>query len=191
MLLITPRFDYVTKFSCAWADEIIVSKNERLNGEDAIRKVFEEAVKKHNIIVFYSHGNKNSIIGNDKNPILDRSNAYLLKDKMVFAMACLTANKLGKIAPAQRYLGFNDEFSFTIHNHNKFGTFVNNITNTFVNNEKYQYAYITYILRKALDDVQYSDITTKLCMKKDVKGFRYIENNSGIKSNFIIEGVYE
>ena len=190
MLLVYPSFDYATKITSSWADQLVA--NKRLKGKLAIRNNFEEEVRHHNAVILYSHGDQKSITGNDRKPILDKDNAYLLEGKKVFGMACQTAKKLGKLVPSQRYLGFNDNFSFTIQNNDKFGRLVNDISITFAGNKIHSYHYIVYILRCGLHNVKECDTLTRLCMKKDVKAFRYIENDSGLKSSFnIIEGGYD
>ena len=89
----------------------------RLMKEGCLRKKLEVALKKDmgspGILVYLDHGCCCTLFGSDDKPIIDLKNIQLLKNKFVFALACDSANFLGKIGVAEYgvkgYLGFRDE----------------------------------------------------------------------------------
>ena len=100
ILLISPKFDFATEVSF---DIYEIAKKELnakvcLEVEDAVREKFEKSLKDISLIGFWDHGNKDSLVGNDRNALVDAKNAYLLKDKEIFTLACLSSKELGRLA---------------------------------------------------------------------------------------------
>ena len=115
--------DPPTKTTYQWAENLY----RRLAGrgiecvrfmkEGCLREKLEVALQKDmgspGILVYLDHGCCCTLFGSDDKPIIDLKNIKLLKNKFVFALACDSANFLGKIGVAEYgvkgYLGFRDE----------------------------------------------------------------------------------
>ena len=177
VLIIAPKFERVTQITNQWSKAL---RGDRLDGKEAIRKNFEAIAENYDPIIFYSHGNKRSIIGNDRKPLLDRKNVDLIRGKNVYAMACLTCRDLGVNNYADRYLGYYDEFSFTIPAQKIFGAFSNSIATDFyrVNFNPLIYS------AKFMKHYRAADTTTRMCMLKDISAFRQIRN-SGLNQSIL------
>ncbi|MCK5281778.1 MAG: hypothetical protein KAK00_00040 [Nanoarchaeota archaeon] len=62
---------------------------------------------------FNGHGDDETVFGHNDQPILDKDNINLTKDKIIYALACNSLVKLGPLAiknGAKTYIGYNDEF---------------------------------------------------------------------------------
>jgi hypothetical protein len=93
-------------------------KEELLRG-DAVRAKVEAKIRSLNpdLVVFYDHGDEESLIGADGGPCLDVDNAALLAGREVYTLACLSAKRLGVEAwrkGCKAYWGYVEEFGFTL-----------------------------------------------------------------------------
>lgn len=128
---IAPEFDEVTKYSRKWYRKLLrqarkLNVKASLEAEDATRKNFERAVRKHNpdIIIFYNHGNKYGLLEQGGNGyVLDMDNAELTAGRYVYTMACESASGLGRIAYEKgclAYWGYTKPFGFTVYDEELF-----------------------------------------------------------------------
>jgi len=63
------------------------------------------------VFVFYGHGSEDGMEGQNGEPLIHLGNVNLLKDKIVYVVACWTAKVLGKQAEhfVRCYCGYDDE----------------------------------------------------------------------------------
>lgn len=86
-----------------------------LPGKKANRKKVESAlsIKIKTLAFFNGHGDDGTVFGHDDQPILDKDNINLTKNKIIYALACNSLVELGPLAiknGAKAYIGYNDEF---------------------------------------------------------------------------------
>nr|NIM45686.1 hypothetical protein [Nitrososphaeria archaeon] len=119
-----PKFDSVTEYSSRWNGEIMDYIREKgvsiesLLKDDAVRSKVEAALQEHpgEAFVFYDHGDKDCLVGNDRTPVIDLRNVGLLRDRIVYTLACLSAKILGYEAHrrgCKTYWGYTEVFAFT------------------------------------------------------------------------------
>jgi len=126
MLITRPNHDITTNYLYFWSINLIdFAKRVGLSIVDlskkrASSKEFISVIKKvkTKLIVINGHGNDSSITGYNNEILLDlRSDLKLLKDKIVYARSCSSAEKLGRksiIEGCRAYLGYDDDFVFMI-----------------------------------------------------------------------------
>lgn len=122
-LICRPKFDSATEYTFAFASEILQWCQQagievtELAEEDAVRLAVENALERFNpdIFVFYDHGDKDALIGQDGKAAIDLKNCDRLAGKEVFTLACLSAKDLGPEVwrKGGTYWGYIDVFSFT------------------------------------------------------------------------------
>jgi hypothetical protein len=123
LLVTRPRHEITTNYLYYFAGEVIVhAKNSTeicdLRGSRANRKEFEGVVIKTNpdLLFLNGHGNSETVTGNDNEPILIADeNDNLTKGKIVYALSCSSASRLGKTCVekgARAYIGYSDDFIF-------------------------------------------------------------------------------
>ncbi len=125
-----PEFDKVTSYLSEWCEEIILLASEKgikikdLGCENVTRKEFEKYMKKQKptLVIMNGHG-KPDRIGGHKNEVLviKGENEHILKNKIVYALSCHSAEELGKAAIEKgttSYIGYNRPFCF-LTNKNK------------------------------------------------------------------------
>ena len=118
VLLVSPNFDKATQMSYDIYSEVKGKLNAKicLEGEDAIRENFEKSLKNISLIGFWDHGNKDALIDNNKNNLVDSENIHLLKGKEIFTVACSSSKKLGRQAVKEGILlwqGYNTPIIIT------------------------------------------------------------------------------
>ena len=118
ILLVAPRFDKATEISFDIYESAKKKLNAKINleGESVTRENFEKSLNDVSLIGFWDHGNDFSLIGNDGFAIVDEKNIHLLKDKEIFAIACLSSRKLGRQAVKEGILlwqGYNTPIIIT------------------------------------------------------------------------------
>lgn len=121
MLAIAPRFDEATEYSFKWIKRLLDDlgcEYEALFEEDATREKFEEAVSRHDVVVFYDHGDRKGLYAQGGlTYVIDKKNDHLLKGKVVYTMACLWCSDGGIDAwkkGAKVVWGYVREFAFTV-----------------------------------------------------------------------------
>lgn len=121
-LITRPKYDETTHYLFNWSQEIIeLAKKKNIQVLDlakkrANKKEFTSIVskKRPSFIFFNGHGDAACINGHD-NEVLVKvgKNEKLLKSKIIYALSCKSAKKLGpqsiKIG-ATTYLGYDDDF---------------------------------------------------------------------------------
>ncbi len=108
-----------TRVSYDWAESVksyFESKDREVEDfarENAVREKVETALKndKYGLFLFYGHGLSDKMLSQEDVPVLDLDNVHLLKDQIVYVVACLTAKTLGKESEkhVRCYLGYKDE----------------------------------------------------------------------------------
>ncbi|RLE67013.1 MAG: hypothetical protein DRJ38_00135 [Thermoprotei archaeon] len=132
--VVAPEFDVVTSYSVRWAEEAIEKLREKyvvraMTGRpytrQEVERVFERAFE---MFVFYDHGNEDALYGDENEKVIDLDNVELLRDKIVYTMACLSAKKLGVEAwrrGCRVYWGYYEPFCFTLAEEHYFKRFAN------------------------------------------------------------------
>jgi len=127
MLVIAPRFDQPTQYSFKWVQKLLEQLNvpyEPLFEDDATRENFEGKVGGHDIVVFYDHGDNVGLYAQGgQSYVIDKKNDKLLKDKIVYTMACLWGSDGGIDAwkkGAKVVWAYKDVFAFTIYDEELF-----------------------------------------------------------------------
>jgi len=85
--------------------------------EDAVRKNVESYLQKdegnQGFIIFLDHGTEKSLLGSDRSPMIGPDNAFLLKNKFIYSIACRSGSSLGRKAismGACGFIGFSNDF---------------------------------------------------------------------------------
>lgn len=126
---VAPKFDDATEYSFKWYIETRDKTKDKytlkeLLKNDAVRSKFEQLIKTYDldILLFYDHGDENGLIQQNGGYLLDKNNVQLIKNKIIYTMACLSAKKLGveawKIGCV--YVGYTDLFYFTTQDESLF-----------------------------------------------------------------------
>ena len=120
MLVISPRFDKATEYSFKWVKRLLKELNmpyDALFEKDATRENAEKLIPKHELIVFYDHGDKNGLLAQGgATYVIDKKNDKILKGKVVYTMACLWGSDGGIDAwkkGAKVVWAYTDVFGFT------------------------------------------------------------------------------
>lgn len=123
-LVTRPNHEPTTKYLFAWAGEVIKKADEKniftidLAGQQANKSEFSRKIKqtKPSFIYLNGHGSPNTVTGFDNQTLLTfADNEDLTKDKVVYALSCQSAKRLGLSCVhcgAKAYLGYNEDFVF-------------------------------------------------------------------------------
>jgi len=123
LLVTRPEYDIVTSYLSSWAQDALQladKLNIRFNDlgcENVNRKEFEKRMKAMNpsFVFLNGHGTADSISGHNSEIILQTNeNDSLLKNKIVYALACESASSLGLSAidkGALSYIGYAQPFA--------------------------------------------------------------------------------
>jgi hypothetical protein len=146
VLAVAPRFDEASGYSFKWYERLrdaVEGKVElqELLGDTAIRAAFEGNLEafRPDAIVFYNHGSEDCLCAQGgQDCVLDSKNVDKVAGKIVYTMACLSARKLGAQAYARGcvYVGYVEEFVFTVDEEALFGQAANSGFIAYVNGEK-------------------------------------------------------
>ena len=119
ILITNPEVDAFTRYLLFWSRKLIKelkNNNEiiHLEKDKVKRERLEGTIKKKGIdlVLLNGHGDDEIVLGND-GPIVDGDNIDLLKEKIVHAMSCSSAKKLGKTAVekgVKAYVGYNEPY---------------------------------------------------------------------------------
>ena len=124
VLITRPAYDYTTRYISAWAQKILDFAKERskkvidLSRERANRQEFESVIVKKDpsLILLNGHGGENYVMGHDGEILIAaEENHKLLKDKIVYALSCRSAKKLGPASikgGTRAYVGYDEDFIF-------------------------------------------------------------------------------
>jgi len=120
MLVIAPRFDEATDYSFKWVKRLLKELNmpyDALFEKDATRENAEKEIPKHDLIVFYNHGEPEGLLAQGGTTyVIDKKNATLLKGKIIYTMACFWGKDGGIDAwkkGAKVVWAYADVFGFT------------------------------------------------------------------------------
>ncbi|MEM2449033.1 MAG: hypothetical protein QXT14_08825 [Candidatus Bathyarchaeia archaeon] len=122
---IAPLFDEATKYSYEWFRHAWDSTKDKLEWEclvvdDATRDRVEEKLREKNydLVVFYDHGDENSLVAQGgQSAVIDKNNLPLVRNStgVIYSMSCLSARGLGVEFWKQNgvFVGYTDVFGFT------------------------------------------------------------------------------
>lgn len=125
-LITRPNYNPETAYIYSFSNAIVaMAKQDKsmhiteIKSPDATRKNFESQLVKTNpgLVFLNGHGDKRTILGHDDEPILDVKNIDLVKEKIVYALACESLAQLGKIAAqigVKAYIGYEKEFRWVV-----------------------------------------------------------------------------
>ncbi len=125
LLITNPDDDEPSKYLGAWCEKIIKFASKRkdvkilhLHYDDVKRKKFEDVIKTEEpqLVLFNGHGNHDRIYGFGQEVLIKANdNEYLLKNKIIHALACSAGKTLApeciKIG-ALAYIGYSENFKF-------------------------------------------------------------------------------
>lgn len=121
ILITRPEHDDTTYYLSNWSKKFLnIAKQKGIKIFDLKRKrankeeVTSFLLKKNpNFVIFNGHGNDDLIAGH-KDEILIKTgkNEHLLKSKIIYAISCKSAKKLGLKCNAVCYMGYDDDFIF-------------------------------------------------------------------------------
>lgn len=139
-LVVAPKFDPATEYSHAWAMRLLYEdgfKTDYLLDEfGATKDSFDVnwPILDPDVLIFYDHGNETGLIANPEEGsdriehLLHISKVHKLKNKAVFAMACLSAKEFGLEAykaGCNEYWGAVESIGFTPADEEMFGEVFN------------------------------------------------------------------
>ena len=125
-LITTPQHDsetsYLHSFSKGMIKIVKDEKEIRLNnlaGAEANRKNVEAGLssEEKTLAFFNGHGDEETVFGHQDKAILDENNVELTNDKIVYALACRSLVRLGKVAVrkgAKAYIGYSEDFMWVV-----------------------------------------------------------------------------
>lgn len=124
VLVTQPNHDLTTNYLSLWAEKVVGIAKRRgikvvsLKNRRANKKEFISVNRKVNpqLIFFNGHGDYDLVTGQD-NEVLVKSgeNDQCLSKRIVYALSCRSASKLGKISVkhgTRAYLGYDEDFVF-------------------------------------------------------------------------------
>ena len=125
ILITLPDHDIVTYYISSWSKEIIKEAERRniltlrLEGVKANRKNLMSFLKKHNpgFVILNGHGDENSIYGYNEEVLIKIGDEEILRNKIIYTIACDAAKSLGKsiVKKGGRcFIGYDDKFAFFI-----------------------------------------------------------------------------
>jgi len=121
-LITRPQYDRETSYLYSFSKAIVqIAKEDKhihlteLPGSKANRKNVESllSTNRPTLAFFNGHGDDETVFGHNDKPVLDKANISLTKSKIVYALACNSLIKLGKLSinnGAKAYIGYKDEF---------------------------------------------------------------------------------
>ncbi|MBI3190956.1 hypothetical protein HYZ41_04615 [archaeon] len=123
-LLTRPQHDHRVSYLYSWSEEILnFARNKNISFTDfkrneANKTNVESYLKKKNpeMIIFNGHGTDTAILGHKDEPLIELDkNDNLLKDKIIYALACYSANNLGSNIiekGGKCFLGYSKPFAW-------------------------------------------------------------------------------
>jgi len=143
ILVTRPKYDDGTEYLSAYALEVIKKAKEKFlvkdfEGEEAIKENIEKYLKNQNpkLIFLNGHGNECEICGHKDKVIFSLTNINLLKDKIIYARACFSANYLGHEVVKNNsgcFIGYIYPFSFWISGERSATPLKNKVAGMFLN----------------------------------------------------------
>lgn len=124
LLITRPDHDITTRYLRVWSNHIIKIADEKnikildLDSKKANKKELESRIEKiePSLIIFNGHGSDDCITGYENEILVQAgNNEKLLKSKIIYAVSCNSAAKLGPESiksGALSYIGYADSFIF-------------------------------------------------------------------------------
>lgn len=120
ILLTNPEVDLLTYYLSVWTNDMLrklkakANKYYHLKRDKVTRRKFEGILSRRPIglVLLCGHGSSDSVDGSD-GAILDTENDCLLEDKVVHALSCQSADRLGPDSVgkgAKAYIGYKKDF---------------------------------------------------------------------------------
>ncbi|PJE62922.1 hypothetical protein COU88_02360 [Candidatus Roizmanbacteria bacterium CG10_big_fil_rev_8_21_14_0_10_39_6] len=131
ILVTIPNHDDTTRYLFAWSKPVIKLAHQEkdkitiLKDKQANLKEFTNTVEKiqPSFIFFNGHGNETTITGHNNQPLVDAdTNIEVLKNRIVYALSCQSAKKLGPKSIKQgtkTYMGYTEDFIFVYDTNKK------------------------------------------------------------------------
>lgn len=132
-VFVRPRFDQATEYTYLWSSRLIseVSKYLEsyvdLESEKAVRENVENALKSdpNADLVFYGHGDERGLVAQDGSSyVIDDSNLHLLRNRVVYTVACLWGSgggaKAYAVYKARAVVCYSQVFAFTVYDEHLF-----------------------------------------------------------------------
>jgi len=131
ILVTIPNHDDTTRYLFAWSKPVIKLAHQEkdkitiLKDKQANLKEFTITVEKikPSFIFFNGHGNETTITGHNNQPLVDAdTNIEVLKNRIVYALSCQSAKKLGPKSIKQgtkTYMGYTEDFIFVYDTNKK------------------------------------------------------------------------
>lgn len=121
VLFIRPSYDTITSTLHQWADDVVSALQgsgahncRELSGARATRVNTDTQLQQPtDCVVFYGHGDNGHLFSQHGPAALDQANDHRLARKLVYVVACDSAQSLGQDAVskgAKAYIGYNDLF---------------------------------------------------------------------------------
>ncbi len=125
-LITRPSHDKETSYLYEFSKELVKTLKgakwihiESLELSQANRVNLENALKttKPRLVFLNGHGDKRTVCGHNREPILDRENIALTKEKIIYALSCDSLDELGGLAiekGAEAFIGYLAKFMIVI-----------------------------------------------------------------------------
>ena len=126
LLITRPNYDLGTNFLYFWSLAVIEKAKEQgfkildLSGKKANKKSFSSYIKKHKpfLVFINGHGSSDTVTGHNNEPLIEvNKNDSVLKNKVIYARSCDSAQKLGFESIKKgclAFLGYKKKF-FLVH----------------------------------------------------------------------------
>lgn len=125
IIITRPEHDPATRYLSRWSEFIITAANEKnievtdLHQEKATKKELEGRLSKIDptFVILNGHGNDECVYGHDNKELINLDdNSDLLKGRVIYAVSCNSAKKLGKACADKKtaYIGYDESFVFNI-----------------------------------------------------------------------------
>ena len=123
LLFVNPVFEQATQIISKWEDDAIShvkggsSDYTNLKGANATKAEVTEALDETSIttVFWYDHGDRGILYCQDGEQGITADNVQLLENRIVSAVACLSASGLGPMAVRKgclTYIGYKEPFGF-------------------------------------------------------------------------------
>lgn len=125
-LITRPQYDKETSYIYHFSKPLVILAKEdknihvtELKDSDVNRKNLEMAFTKTKprLVFLNGHGDERSVWGHKGESILDKNNAELTKNKIIYALACSSLAELGQITVehgAAAYVGYENVFRWVV-----------------------------------------------------------------------------
>lgn len=189
ILVTQPHYDYTTRYISIWSEKVIkiaLEKNDHivcLKNKKDNKQDFESIVLKiqPDFIMLNGHGNEDTVAGQDNKPIVQVGvNEKILVKKIVYALSCRSAKKLGPASinsGAKCYIGYTDDFIFVIDKEKRSKPLEDNSATLFL--EPSNKVAISIIKRKTTGD---SYQNSQKAFKKNIYSLLTSESSDANKS---------